>query len=78
MKRKLTRVFLRQDFIRLKVESSDMDVRNWALKCGATFSLLYGQLAKDVFTALNKQFFDHHHTDVWTTSVTAMFQLIDR
>ncbi|XP_037047138.1 condensin complex subunit 3-like isoform X5 [Bradysia coprophila] len=66
------------DFIRLKIESSDMDVRNWALKCGATFSLLYEQLAKDVFVALNKQFFDHHHTDVWTTSVGAMFQLIDR
>lgn len=55
-----------------------MDVRNWALKCGATFSLLYEQLAKDVFAALNKQFFDHHHIDVWTTSVGAMFELIDR
>lgn len=67
-----------QDIIRVRVQSTNMELRNWALKCTATFSLLYSQLANDAYHIFSKQFFSHEFTVIWTTSIEAMFQLIDR
>lgn len=55
-----------------------MIIRDWALKCGTSFSMLYEQLAKDVYTELYNQFYKHHSTRIWATSITATFELIDR
>ena len=55
-----------------------MAVRDWALKCGTAFSMLYEQLAKDVYNELYVQFYRHQNTRIWTTSIYATFELIDR
>lgn len=55
-----------------------MILRDWALKCGTSFSMLYEQLAKDVYNELNVQFYRHQSQRIWTTSISALFELIDR
>lgn len=69
---------LYQDFIRRQMESKQMVIRDWALKCGTSFSMLYEQLAKDVYNELHLQFFRHQTTRIWITSISATFELIDR
>lgn len=59
------------------MESKHMDSRDWALKCGTAFSMLYEQLAKDVYNELYVQFYRHQCPQIWTTSITAIFELID-
>lgn len=53
-------------------------IRGWALKCGISFSLLYEQLAKDVYTALYKQFLQHPNPSIWAISISGLIELIDR
>lgn len=55
-----------------------MVIRDWALKCGTSFSMLYEQLAKDVYNELYDQFYRHQNKQIWATSITATFELIDR
>lgn len=69
---------LYQDFIRRQMESKQMVIRDWALKCGTAFSMLYEQLAKDVYTELNLQILRHQTARIWITSISAIFELIDR
>lgn len=69
---------LYKNFICRQTESSDFIVRNWALKCATTFSLLYDQLAKATYKVLNDQFFRNQNITVWTTSISAIFELIDK
>lgn len=53
-------------------------MRGWALKCGISFSLLYDQLAKDVYAALNKQFVKHPNPSLWAIAISGLIELIDR
>lgn len=69
---------LYKDFIRRQMESKHMSLRDWALKCGVACSLLYEQLAKDAYNRLRDQFFKHHNTCIWTTSIKGTFELIDK
>lgn len=55
-----------------------MFIRGWALKCGISFSLLYEQLAKDIYAALYVQFFKHQNPHIWAISISGMIELIDR
>lgn len=55
-----------------------MVMRDWALRCGTAFSMLYEQLAKDVYNELYVQFYRHQSTRIWTTSIASLFELIDR
>ena len=71
-------VQLYKDFIRRQMESSQMTLRDWALKCGTTFSMLYEHLAKDVYEELLSQFFKHQNILIWSVSIRAIFELIDR
>lgn len=60
------------------MESKQMVIRDWALKCGTAFSKLYEQLAKDVYNELHKQFYRHQNPRIWTTCINATFELIDQ
>lgn len=71
-------LFIKKDFIRRQIESGQMFVRDWALKCGTAFSMLYGSLAKDVYNELFVQFYRHQHAKIWSTAIRALFDLIDR
>lgn len=67
-----------QDVIRDRVRSDNMTIRNWSLKCMATFSLLYRKLAKDAFHVFCNELYSHENKNVWVTCVAAIFQLICR
>lgn len=69
---------LYKDFIRRQMESKHMSQRDWGLKAGIACSMLYEQLARDVFGELTSQFFKHHITRIWATSITGTFELLDR
>lgn len=69
---------LYEDFIRRQMKSKQMVIRDWAIRCGATCSMLYENLTKDVYTELYMQFYLHHNTRIWTTSISATFELIDK
>ncbi|XP_055374016.1 condensin complex subunit 3 isoform X2 [Condylostylus longicornis] len=69
---------LYKNFIRRHIESSTIFVRNWALKCGTAYSMLYDQLAKDVYSELYTQFFKNQNITIWNTSIDCLFELIDR
>lgn len=71
-------IYSSQSFIRRQIEVKNIAVRGWALKCGISFSLLYEQLAKDVYAALYKQFVKHPNTSIWAISVSGLIELIDR
>lgn len=69
---------LYKDFIRRQMESKQMSLRDWALKCGIACSMLYEQLAKDAYNRLTNQFYKHHNTFIWTTSIKGAFELTDK
>lgn len=69
---------LYKDFVRRQIESKHMSLRDWALKCGIACSMLYEQLAKDAYNRLTDQFYKHHNTFIWTTSIKGAFELIDK
>ncbi|XP_059225519.1 condensin complex subunit 3 [Stomoxys calcitrans] len=69
---------LYNDFIFRNIASNQIVIRDWALKCGAAFSMLYEPLAKDVFDELYAQFFKNHNIRIWETAITCIFELLDR
>ncbi|KAI8114901.1 hypothetical protein FF38_05342 [Lucilia cuprina] len=69
---------LYNDFIFRNIASNQIAIRDWALKCGAAFSMLYEPLAKDVFDELYAQFFKNHNIRIWETAITCIFEMLDR
>ncbi|XP_058983219.1 condensin complex subunit 3 isoform X2 [Musca domestica] len=69
---------LYNDFIFRNIASNQIAIRDWALKCGAAFSMLYEPLAKDVFDELYAQFFKNHNIRIWETAISCIFELLDR
>ncbi|KAG4067432.1 hypothetical protein HA402_009669 [Bradysia odoriphaga] len=69
---------LYENIISGRLESDNMEVRDWALKCTATFGLLCSKIAKHAYHAFCKQLFCHQVKCIWITCIRAIFQLIDR
>lgn len=69
---------LYNDFIYRNMASNQIAIRDWALRCGTAFSMLYEPLAKDVFDELYAQFFKNHNIRIWETAITCIFELLDR
>ncbi|XP_053966017.1 condensin complex subunit 3 [Anastrepha ludens] len=69
---------LYNDFICRHLASNQIAIRDWALKCGTACSMLYEALGKDVFEELYAQFFKNHNIRIWETSITCIFELLDR
>lgn len=63
------------DFIRPQIDSIQLEIRNWALKCATSFGLLYDSLAHDVFIQLAKQFSQTKNIQIWVTASQALFSL---
>ena len=58
--------------------SNQIAIRDWALRCGAACSILYESISKDVFDELYLQFFKNHNIRIWETSITCIFELLER
>lgn len=69
---------LYEEFVQRHMKSPQMDIRDRALKCGISFSMLYEQLAKEVHQELYLQFVKHHQPRIWTTAVNGICELFDR
>lgn len=69
---------LYHELIRRYIESNSIAVRDWALKCGTAYSMLYEQISKDVYSELHSQFFKTSSSKIWKTSIDCIFELIDK
>lgn len=67
-----------KDFIRRHVESPNIIIREWALKCGSAFGMLYDQLAKEIYEVLVSQFYKNQSLRLWKVSIDCTFELLDR
>lgn len=66
-----------RDFLRMQMESQVTNVRLWALQCATAFSLLYENIAKDIYTSLCKQFHKSNNVSLWKISIRCLFELLD-
>lgn len=64
-----------QKFICRKTGSKDIAIRDWALKCCATFSMKYKQISLEVFEYMCKQLYQHQNTRIWCTSICSICEL---
>lgn len=69
---------LYEDFVQRHMKSQHMEVRDRALKCGISCSMLYEPLAKDVHQELYQQFVRHHQPRLWTTAVNGICEMFDK
>lgn len=69
---------LYKDFVRRHVESSNIIIREWSLKCGSAFGILYDQLAKDIYDVLVSQFYKNQSLRLWKVSIDCSFEMLDR
>lgn len=67
-----------KEFVRRHVESPNIIIREWALKCGSAFGILYDQLAKDIYEVLVSQFYKNQSLRLWRVSIDCTFEMLDR
>ncbi|KAL5286601.1 NCAPG family protein [Megaselia abdita] len=67
-----------KEFVRRHVESPNIIIREWALKCGSAFGILYDQLAKDIYEVLVSQFYKNQSLRLWRVSIDCIFEMLDR
>lgn len=65
-------------FIQRHMRSKCMDTRNRALRCGIVSAMLNDRLAGDIYDKLYKQMLHHHNVIVWESSITGLFELLDK
>lgn len=58
------------------MNSPVINVRNWALKCGISISMLYEHAAVETFDELSTQFFQNQNTAIWVTVISGVCELI--
>ncbi|XP_030372995.1 condensin complex subunit 3 [Scaptodrosophila lebanonensis] len=68
---------LYKDLICRQMASTETEIFEWAIKCGTTFSMLYESYAKEVFEVLIDQFYKDNNLELWETSATCIFMLMD-
>jgi len=66
-----------QDFICRHLASTELDIFEWAIKCGTTFSLLYEAYTKEVFDVLGDQFYKDNNLRLCETAAHCIFELMD-
>jgi len=66
-----------QDFICRHLASTELDIFEWAIKCGTTFSMLYEAYTKEVFDVLYDQFYTDNNLSLCETAAKCIFELID-
>lgn len=62
------------------MESENLIIRHWALKCGITMSRVYGAkpVIMDIYCHLYTQFELHRDKEIWETCIHAIFEMIDQ
>lgn len=68
---------LYKDFICRHLASTELDIFEWAIKCGTTFSLLYEAYTKEVFDVLGDQFYKDNNLRLCETAAHCIFELMD-
>ncbi|XP_034476603.1 condensin complex subunit 3-like isoform X1 [Drosophila innubila] len=68
---------LYKDFICRHLASTELDIFEWAIKCGTTFSMLYEAYTKEVFHVLYDQFYTDNNLSLCETAAKCIFELID-
>ncbi|ALC40799.1 Cap-G [Drosophila busckii] len=68
---------LYKDFICRHLASTEMDICEWAIKCGTTFSLLYEPYIKEVSDVIVDQFYKDNNLRLLETAAHCILELID-
>lgn len=70
-------VDLYKKFVCIYIQSSEIGIRYFALRCATTYGLLYDTLAKEVFECLRNQFYKTASPKIWRISIECIFELLD-
>ncbi|KAH8299438.1 hypothetical protein KR044_001461, partial [Drosophila immigrans] len=68
---------LYKDFVCRHLASSEVDIFEWAIKCGATFSIFYEAYTKEVFDVVVDQFYKDNNLRLCETAAQCLFELMD-
>ncbi|KAH8371869.1 hypothetical protein KR093_009194 [Drosophila rubida] len=68
---------LYKDFVCRHLASSEMDIFEWAIKCGTTFSIFYEAYTKEVFDVVVDQFYKDNNLRLCETAAQCLFELMD-
>ncbi|XP_022229837.2 condensin complex subunit 3 [Drosophila obscura] len=68
---------LYKDFICRHLPSSEVDIFEWAIKCGTTYSMFYEAYAKEVFEVVLDQFCNNNVVRLCETSARCILELLD-
>lgn len=69
---------LYESFIQRHMRSKCMETRNRALRCGAVCGMLNERLVDDIYNRLYQQILRHNDAIIWESSITGLFELLDR
>ncbi|XP_017077993.1 condensin complex subunit 3 [Drosophila eugracilis] len=69
---------LYKDFICRYLPSAEVDIFEWAIKCGTTYSMFYEAYCKEVFEVVVVQFFNNNVVRLCETAANCMMELLDR
>ncbi|XP_001986837.2 condensin complex subunit 3 isoform X2 [Drosophila grimshawi] len=68
---------LYKDFICRHLASTEMDIFEWAMKCGTTFSIMYEAYTKEVFDVLIDEFYKNNNLRLCEISAQCVCELMD-
>ncbi|XP_060659779.1 LOW QUALITY PROTEIN: condensin complex subunit 3 [Drosophila nasuta] len=68
---------LYKDFVCRHLASSEMNIFEWAIKCGTTFSMFYESYTKEVFDVVVDQFYKDNNLRLCETAAQCLFELMD-
>ncbi|XP_017001776.3 condensin complex subunit 3 [Drosophila takahashii] len=69
---------LYKDFICRYLPCAEMDIFEWAIKCGTTYSMFYEAYCKEVFEVVVDQFCNNNVVRLCETAANCMLELLDR
>ncbi|XP_037713244.1 condensin complex subunit 3 [Drosophila subpulchrella] len=69
---------LYKDFICRYLPCAEVDIFEWAIKCGTTFSMFYEAYCKEVFEVVVDQFCNNNIVRLCETAANCILELLDR
>lgn len=60
----------------MQMNAEVIPVRNWALKCAVSISMLYEQVALETFDELCSQIYHNQNTCIWMTAISGICEMI--
>ncbi|KAH8279370.1 hypothetical protein KR026_008207 [Drosophila bipectinata] len=68
---------LYKDFICRYLHSTEVDIFEWAIKCGTSYSMFYEAYAKEVFEVVVEQFCNNNVVRLCETAANCMLEMLD-